>query len=210
MDPRSHWQSVYERKHTNEVSWYQREPTLSHALIRRVAPPPDSHVLDVGGGASTLVDALLASGYMHVSVLDIAPAALARARERLGSVGGRVTWIAEDILATSLEPASVDVWHDRAVFHFLRQRDDQKRYVAQVQRAVRPGGHVLVATFAEDGPTWCSGLEVSRYSAAQLHGAFGPGFQLESSTKEDHLTPIGVHQAFTYCLCRLEPGLAAR
>ena len=166
MDLRSHWQSVYERKQPNKVSWYQREPSLSHALIRRVAPPPDSHVLDVGGGASTLVDALLASG--------------------------------------------VDVWHDRADFHFLRQRDDQKRYVAQVQRAVRPGGHVLVATFAEDGPTWCSGLEVSRYSAAQLHGAFGPGFQLESSTKEDHLTPIGVHQAFTYCLCCWEPGLAAR
>jgi 2-polyprenyl-3-methyl-5-hydroxy-6-metoxy-1,4-benzoquinol methylase len=209
-DPVRHWQTVYETKASDEVSWFQREPRLSHALIARVAPSLDAAIVDVGGGASTLVDALLADGYTNVTVLDLAEAALRQARARLGPDASRVTWSVADILDATLPPASIDVWHDRAVFHFLTRAEDRARYIAQVQRAVRPGGYVLVATFAEDGPTRCSGLEVARYSATQLHGVFGAGFVLESSLRESHMTPSGGQQAFTYCLCRWDPDGSVR
>ncbi len=209
-DLREHWQSVYEQKAPDEVSWFQREPHLSHALIGRAAASLDARIVDIGGGASTLVDTLLDAGYTNVAVLDLATAALERAQARLGADAMRATWLAGDVLTVAFPPQSVDVWHDRAVFHFLTCSEDRDRYVAQVQRAVRPGGHVLVATFAEDGPTRCSGLPVARYSPAQLHGVFGPGFVLEKSVREDHTTPTGTHQAFTYCLCRWEPDPSVR
>ena len=204
-DLAQHWQKVYEAKAADEVSWFQREPRLSHALIARAAGSLDAMIIDVGGGASTLVDTLLADGYTNVTVLDLAAAALRQARERLGLAASRVTWSVADVLDASFLPASVDVWHDRAVFHFLTRAEDRARYVAQVQRAVRPGGHVLVATFADDGPRRCSGLEVARYSPTQLHGEFGAGFVLETSLRENHITPSGGQQAFTYCLCRWDP-----
>lgn len=210
IDLREHWQSVYTEKAPEEVSWFQREPELSHSLVTRAAESHDARIVDVGGGASTLVDMLLASGYRHISVLDLANASLDRAQARLGAKSMQVTWMAADVLSFAFPSRSVDVWHDRAVFHFLTRAEDREQYVAQVKRAVRPGGHVLVATFAEDGPTRCSGLSVARYTSAQLHGVFGPGFVLEESARETHTTPSGANQPFTYCLCRWEPELSER
>lgn len=205
MDPHSHWDAVFQHKLPEEMSWYQAEPRVSLELIREAVPDSRASILDVGGGASNLVDHLVASGYQNVAVLDISGTALAQSRRRLGPVESRITWLEADILTTAFAPAALDVWHDRAVFHFLTHSADRQRYVTQVRRATRPGGHVLVATFAEDGPTRCSGLQVVRYSADQLHGEFGSGFRLLSSRRETHVTPWGASQEFTYCLCRWEP-----
>jgi 2-polyprenyl-3-methyl-5-hydroxy-6-metoxy-1,4-benzoquinol methylase len=205
QDPARHWQTVYETKAPDEVSWFQREPRLSLSLITRVAPSLHARIIDVGGGASTLVDGLVGAGYTNVTVLDLASAALQQARKRLGPDATRVTWSVSDVLNATIAPASIDVWHDRAVFHFLTRAEDRSRYILQVQRSVRPGGHVLVATFAEDGPTRCSGLDVARYSPTQLHGVFGAGFVLETSVRENHTTPSGNQQGFIYCLCRWDP-----
>jgi ubiquinone/menaquinone biosynthesis C-methylase UbiE len=204
MNKEQHWERIYQTKASTEVSWYQPEARLSLGLIGRVAPKLDDPVLDVGGGASTLVDGLLAEGYREVTVLDLAAAALGRAQERLGERAARVRWIVADALEVPLPAASCAVWHDRAVFHFLTDARDRARYVAQVQRVVRPGGHVIVASFDPEGPARCSGLEVVRYSPDDLHAEFGSAFRLLESTKEDHRTPAGVVQPFVYCLCRVE------
>lgn len=210
MDARRHWDSVYRQKGAEEVSWYQAESRLSLELIRRAAPSNDAGILDVGGGASKLVDGLLAAGYTRVGVLDVSHAALEQARSRLGPSAAAVRWIEADILTADLPEHSVDVWHDRATFHFLTAARDRARYVEQVRHAVRPGGHVLIATFAEDGPTHCSGLEVARYAPDALHHEFGADFRLVQSAREEHVTPSGARQAFTYCLCRYEPHMHAR
>ena len=204
MDRRDHSEGIYRAKGPSEVSWYQPEARLSLDLIRRTAPGPDSPVIDVGGGASTLVDGLLDAGYRAVTVLDLASAALAAARSRLGRRADGVTWLAADALEAPLPAGGYAVWHDRAVFHFLTDSADRARYVAQVRRAVRPGGHVIVASFAPDGPTRCSGLEVVRYSPDAMHAEFGAGFRLLESVREDHHTPGGATQAFVYCLCRAD------
>ena len=203
MDPRAHWQKVYETKKPTEVSWYQPAARVSSSLIRRVAPDRSAAIIDVGGGASTLVDGLLAAGYSSVSVLDVSSAALAEASERLGGDAARVTWLEADVLDAALPASAYDVWHDRAVFHFLTEAADRERYVKQVRRSVRPGGYVMVATFASDGPTKCSGLEVARYAPEELHGEFGSDFQLVDSAREEHHTPTGAVQPFIYCLCRV-------
>jgi ubiquinone/menaquinone biosynthesis C-methylase UbiE len=201
--PERHWESLYRTKSPTQVSWYQPEARLSLDLICRVAADPDAPIIDVGGGASTLVDGLLGAGYRGISVLDLAPAALTRAQERLGQPAAQVRWIVADVLDPPLPSASYDVWHDRAVFHFLTDPQDRARYVAQVTRVVRPGGHVIVASFGPDGPSRCSGLDVVRYSPEGLHEEFGPAFRLLDSAKEDHRTPSGSVQAFVYCLCRV-------
>jgi SAM-dependent methyltransferase len=205
MDPKQHWESVYRKRDPAEVSWFQAEATLSLALIREAAPA-SAAVLDVGGGSSTLVDGLLAAGYHRITVLDISSAALDHARRRLGAAAHEVNWMVADILNAVLPNHAIDVWHDRAVFHFLTEAADRERYVSQVKSAMRPGGVVLVATFADDGPTRCSGLPVARYSARELHGQFGRDFRLIESRREEHVTPQGVRQSFVYCLCRYEPG----
>jgi ubiquinone/menaquinone biosynthesis C-methylase UbiE len=202
---RSHWETVYQTHKPDEVSWFQAEPRLSLELIRSAAPSGRSRIIDVGGGPSRLVDGLLASGFIDLTVLDLSPTALAQARERLGAMAARVLWVEADALTDTLPPASFDVWHDRAVFHFLTTPSDRRRYVEQVRRVVRPGGHVLVATFADDGPTHCSGLPVERYGATTLHGKFGADFRVVSSQREEHVTPAGKHQPFIYCLCTFEP-----
>ena len=209
MNAKEHWQSIYSSKAATEVSWYQREATLSLQLIRQVAPDPSAAIVDVGGGASTLVDSLLALRYTDLTVVDIAAIALDVARARLGAAAEGVRWIAGDVLALDLPDQSIDVWHDRAVFHFLLAPDDRRRYVAQVRRALRPSGHVLVATFAEDGPEKCSGLPVARYDAARLHGEFGSDFELLATVREEHATPAGGRQRFRYCLCSFKPPAAA-
>ena len=205
MNVETHWDRIYRAKAPTEVSWYQPEARLSLELIRRIAPEFDAPVLDVGGGASTLADGLLSVGYRDVTVLDLAPAALARAQERLGERATQVRWIVGDVLDAPLPPASCAVWHDRAVFHFLTDVRDRARYVAQAQRIVRPGGHIIVASFGPEGPSQCSGLEVVRYSPEALHTEFGAAFRLLDSAREDHRTPGGSVQAFVYCLCRVEP-----
>ena len=204
MNREKHWDRIYRAKAPTEVSWYQPEARLSLELIRSIAPELDASVLDVGGGASTLADGLLSAGYRDVTVLDLASAALARARERLGERAAQVRWIVADVLDAPLPPVSCAVWHDRAVFHFLTDPRNRARYVAQAQRIVRPGGHVIVASFGPDGPSRCSGLEVVRYSPEGLHTEFGAAFRLLDSAREDHQTPGGSVQAFVYCLCRVE------
>ena len=210
MDPKTHWEHVYRTRLPTEVSWYQPHAVRSLEIIRRASPPPGGPIIDVGGGASTLVDGLLDAGYRDMTVLDLSATALAKARARLAARAARVEWVEADVLDVPLPAARYHVWHDRAVFHFLTLPGDRARYVAQVRRAVRPGGVVLVATFADDGPPRCSGLGVARYSAVTLHAAFGPAFQLLMSEREEHLTPAGARQAFVYCLCRIpDPGDAA-
>lgn len=200
-----HWERIYRTKEPTQFSWYQPEARLSLDLIRRVAPDPATPIIDVGGGASTLVDGLLDAGYRDLTVLDVAPSALAIARQRLGDRAAGIRWVAADVLQAGLPAAGYAVWHDRAVFHFLTRRPDRAGYVAQTRHAVRPGGHVIVASFSPEGPPRCSGLEVARYSPEAMHAEFGEGFRLLDSVREDHHTPGGALQAFVYCLCRVEP-----
>lgn len=204
-DQKAHWETVYRTKRADELSWFQREPAISLALIRRAAPETSARIIDVGGGASRLVDELFRAGYSDVTVLDLSSTALSQARARLGGAAARVHWLEADVLNARLPEAGFDLWHDRAVFHFLTSPSDRDAYLAQVRRAVRSGGHVLVATFAEDGPTKCSGLPVARYSADALRDELGRAFQLVESTREQHVTPSGTRQSFVYCLCRFVP-----
>jgi ubiquinone/menaquinone biosynthesis C-methylase UbiE len=201
MEMKSHWEHVYGSKPSDSVSWYQPHALRSLELIRRVALDLGASILDVGGGASTLVDDLLDAGMRRMSVLDISAAALQVARRRLGPRAAAVQWIEGDITSVELAPASVDVWHDRAVFHFLTEPEDRAAYVRQVRRAVRPGGHVIVAAFSPDGPPKCSGLPVVRYAPDALHAQFGDAFELVRHEVEDHRTPAGAVQHFVYCLC---------
>ncbi len=205
MDSKGHWEGIYRTKAFHEVSWFQQEARVSLDLIQRVAPDSTAAILDVGGGASILVDSLLGVGYEHVSVLDLSSMALEQAQNRLGPRAAGVRWLETDVLIAALPRAGFDVWHDRAVFHFLTAESDRARYVAQVRQTLRPGGHVLVATFAHDGPRKCSGLPVARYTPDALHREFGSGFRLLESVREEHVTPTGARQAFVFCLCRLEP-----
>jgi SAM-dependent methyltransferase len=203
MNPKAHWEQVYQRTLPHEVSWYQRHAQLSMDLIRRVCPALDTPIIDVGGGASTLVDDLLEAGYGDLTVLDLSPAALAAARNRLGVRAAMIRWIESDLLEASLPRADYGLWHDRAVFHFLTQPSDRARYLARLRKAVPPGGLVLIATFADDGPTRCSGLPAVRYAPETLQGELGASFRLVESEREEHLTPGGVRQSFIYCLWRI-------
>jgi SAM-dependent methyltransferase len=203
MERAAHWEQVYRTKGPDQVSWYQAEARLSRTLIERVAPDRASRVIDIGAGASTLVDGLLESGYRNLTVVDLSASALAISQQRLGDAAVDVTWQAADVLTVEFPVQPFDVWHDRAVFHFLTDAGDRARYVQQVRRAVRAGGHVLIATFAEDGPTRCSGLDVVRYSPMALHAEFGEHFALIESHREEHRTPSGATQAFSYCVCRV-------
>jgi SAM-dependent methyltransferase len=206
MNTQAHWQHVYTTKNADGVSWYQVRPALSLDLIAATGTGYDAAIIDVGAGASTLIDHLLDTGYRDLTVLDIAQTALDTARLRLGARAEEVCWRVGDITTAALEQHRYDVWHDRAVFHFLTEPADRQRYVAQVLRAVRPGGHVIIATFAPDGPAQCSGLPTARYDAAALHSIFGPAFTLVQSAHEAHTTPWGIEQRFVYCRCqKMEP-----
>lgn len=202
MNTKTHWEHIYEKKGPMKVSWYQEHAQFSLQYIRNTGIQKTDHIIDVGGGASTFVDDLIADGFEHITILDISATALKLTRERLGRRAVRVNWIEADITQADLPYQAYDVWHDRAVFHFLTQPADRARYVEKVQYAVRPGGHVIVATFADDGPDHCSGLEVVRYSPESLHSEFGEGFELTESTRETHHTPFGTEQKFIYCYCR--------
>ncbi|HZP63421.1 MAG TPA: class I SAM-dependent methyltransferase [Terriglobales bacterium] len=204
MDAQTHWEKIYTEKAPDAVSWYRPHLETSLALIERVAPEHCASVIDVGGGESTLVDDLLAQGYENITVLDISQTAIDANRRRLGQVSDRVRWLVADVTKVELDPHTYDVWHDRAVFHFLTAASDRVAYVQQVSRAVKHGGHIIVSTFGPEGPTKCSGLEVVRYDAESLHREFGVHFRLLESSKELHRTPFGTIQQFLYCYCRLE------
>ncbi len=202
MNTKSHWEHIYGTKAPTQVSWYQERARFSLQFIQKTGIRKTDHILDVGGGASTLVDDLRVAGFQHISVLDVSATALQLARQRLGTRAADVRWIEADITKVDLAEQAYDLWHDRAVFHFLTQPADRQRYVDTVRRAVRVGGHVIVATFAPDGPDHCSGLEVMRYSEDSLHREFGDSFEVMDSTRETHHTPFGTEQKFIYCYCR--------
>jgi SAM-dependent methyltransferase len=204
MDQRLHWETVYRTRAPDAVSWYAPHLDTSLALIERSAGALSAAIIDVGGGEATLVDDLLARGYTDVSVLDISAEAIRVARGRLGAQAGRARWLVGDITQAELPERRYDVWHDRAVFHFLLEPAQRAAYVRQVARAMRPGGSVIVATFGPEGPTKCSGLDIVRYDADGLHDQFGPAFRLVESRTELHRTPFGTTQQFVYCFCRVE------
>ena len=202
MQSKDHWEKVYTTKAADNVSWFQAHAELSMRLIRESCPRRDAAIIDVGGGASTLVDERLDDGYPNVTVLDLSSAALAESRRRLGVRGETVRWMEADITCAEFEPHSFDLWHDRAVFHFLTTKKDRIAYVRQVLQAVKPGGHVIMATFGSDGPTQCSGLPVMRYAPDELHAEFGDAFTLLAHEEQLHHTPFGTDQQFVYCMCR--------
>ena len=204
MDTKRHWENVYSTKAPDAVSWYRRHLETSLALIERAADARESSIIDVGGGESTLVDDLLLRGYENLTALDVSQTAIEVTKKRLGPAAEQVRWLVGDIFEIELEPHAYDLWHDRAVFHFLTTAERRLAYVRQVTRAVKPGGHVIVSTFGPEGPAKCSGLEVMRYDAESLHGEFGGRFRLVESSKELHQTPLGSTQQFLYCYCRLE------
>jgi SAM-dependent methyltransferase len=199
---RDHWQAVYETKPADAVSWYRPHLEQSLAFVRASGVDVTGCIVDVGGGASTLVDDLLDAGYRDVAVIDLAAAALDVAKARLGGRAAEVRWVVGDVTTPLLPANSVDFWHDRAVFHFLTDEGSRAAYLAQVLRAVKPGGHVLVATFGLDGPERCSGLPVARYDAEGIHAVFGDTFHKIGQAAERHETPWGSAQSFVYCFCR--------
>lgn len=197
-----HWRRVYEGKGAEAVSWYRPRLERSLAFVERSGLGLDARIVDIGGGASTLVDDLLDAGYSNVAVIDLADAALRVSRARLGERARAVDWIVGDVCAALLPDESVDFWHDRAVFHFLTEPAARDAYLVQVLRSVKAGGHVVVATFAPDGPQQCSGLPVARYDADGIHAVFGAAFEKVGSADEQHQTPWGSAQSFVYCFCR--------
>lgn len=196
-DRKHHWDHVYSTKAETGVSWYQDEPRLSFELIGAVAPAEGGRIIDVGGGASVLVDRLLDLPFGEIAVLDISETALGKAKARLGERAERVRWVVADVTEVP-EPGTFDVWHDRAVFHFLTDPDDRRSYVELARKTVPEGGYLVIATFADDGPTQCSDLDVCRYNARSLASELGEGFSLVREARETHTTPGGSSQAFVY------------
>lgn len=199
--PTDHWNNIYSTKSADELSWYQEVPAVSLDLMAAADLEVGHRVVDVGAGASTLADHLLGLGHTDVVLVDLAAAGLAATQQRLGDQAA-LQCVVGDLFDLEIEP--VDMWHDRAVFHFLTDPQDQLRYKAVMANHVRPGGHSIVATFAPDGPPQCSGLPVTRYSAIEVADAFGPEFMLVDSRQSAHVTPWGGEQSFTFVLLRRE------
>ena len=207
MDREEHWERVYGSKEATQVSWYAAHLERSLAMIQAAADA-SAEIIDVGGGASTLVDDLLALGYLKVSVLDVSNTALAVARERLGARAEMVKWIAGDVTSVHLPGETYDVWHDRAVFHFLTAPADRRAYADLAAGTLKPGGHAILAAFSLEGPTRCSGLDVIRYSAESLSRELGPAFALKQEIHESHRTPSDTEQKLIYCLFERIKGAA--
>jgi len=204
VDSKAHWEGIYQRTPPMASSWYQPEPSRSLELLTSLRVGPTSSIIDVGGGDSTFVDAVVARRLGHVTVLDLSRTALQRARTRLGAHAAEVTWVEGDVLQADLPLHLYDVWHDRAVFHFLTDRDDRLRYVAAATSSLKPGGAVIISTFALAGPERCSGLQVARYDSDLLAREFGDAFALVSAVHDVHRTPSGAEQHFTYAVLRLQ------
>jgi len=201
-DGKAHWDKVYGRKGAEDVSWFQPSLALSLKMIDDIELPASASIIDVGGGASSLVDDLLTRGFSDLTVLDLSKVALDIARRRLGDQADSVQWLHGDATELDLATARYDLWHDRAVFHFLTDPQARRRYIDQAYRALKPGGHIIVATFGLHGPERCSGLEVARYDADGLHAEFGAPFHKIRHAEEAHRTPWGTEQEFLYCYCR--------
>jgi trans-aconitate methyltransferase len=199
--PQSHWNAVYNTKSEAEVSWFQETPSPSLDLLALAGAHPNSAIIDVGGGASRLVDALVAKGFSDVSVLDLSREALNVASARLGDAGQGAKWIVADATEWT-PPQSYDIWHDRAAFHFLNEVLQQRAYVARVMRSLRVGGHIIIGTFAPDGPERCSGLPVTRHSSESLQHVLGPGFVLVDNRLHEHVTPWDSKQSFQFSTFR--------
>lgn len=204
MDLQTHWEKIYAEKAPTAVSWYRPHLETSLALLAQITSGRSASLIDVGGGESTLVDDLLAREYENLTVLDLSQVAIDANRKRLRKAAERVHWLVADITKVELESSAYDVWHDRAVFHFLTAAEDRIAYVRQVAHAVKRGGHVIVSTFGPEGPVRCSGLDVVRYDPESLHREFGVHFSMLGSSTELHRTPFGTIQQFLYCHCRVE------
>jgi len=205
MNRKTHWERIHTEKEPQDLTWFQEAPTVTVQMLESTGATPQSPVIDVGGGTARLVDHLVANGYESVTVLDISNAALDHSRKRLGPASERVQWIVADVLDAEL-PQTYEVWHDRAVFHFLTDADERRRYANQLLDALVPGGHVIIATFAEDGPDRCSGLPCVRYSPEALHAELGSDrFRLIESARETHVTPRQREQRFQYNLLQKLP-----
>ena len=206
MQNGDHWDEVYGSKSPDQLSWFQLQPEPSLQLVQQLASSPQARIIDVGGGTSLLVDALLSRGYDHLTVLDLSERALATVQQRLEAQAAEVTWLAGDIRSIDLPYQAYDIWHDRAVFHFLVDSLDHQRYAEQVERSLRPTGHLILATFAEDGPERCSGLPVMRHSTESLQQVFGQQLQLQHQQRITHATPSGVEQKFLYTVWQRKAG----
>ena len=204
MNSQQHWEKVYGTKLPDQVSWYRPHLETSLSFIERAAPDRSARIIDVGGGESTLVDDLLARGYGDVTVLDISRTAIEVTKARFGAWADRVEWVVADVTDADLPANAYDIWHDRAVFHFLTRARDRAAYVEQIRKSVKPGGHVIIGTFGPEGPEKCSGLDVERYDTDSLRGEFGRRFRLIDSLNEPHETPFGTTQQFLYCFCVVE------
>lgn len=202
MTKQAHWESVYQTKGRKEVSWFREHLDTSLRMIKNTGVGKDAAIIDVGGGNSTLVDDLLENGFIDVSVLDISGSAIADSKERLGTNAEKVHWIEADITTVDLPADHYDLWHDRAVFHFLTDAEDRRKYVETVNRSLKRGGHIIVASFGLKGPERCSELDVVRYSPETMHDEFDGSFDLVDSVGETHTTPFGTTQDFVYCYCR--------
>ncbi len=202
MDSKSHWEHVYQTKAPDAVSWYVPHLKTSLNFIVRAARSREQAVIDVGGGEATLVEDLLQQGFTNLTVFDLSETTLKVARMRVGARSEGVKWVVGDVLNVELPKEAFDIWHDRAVFHFLTKADDRVRYVQQALTALKPGGYAIVGSFGPKGPEQCSGLSVCRYDTDSLHAEFGGNFQLLDSILEQHITPWDRRQQFVYCFCR--------
>lgn len=197
VEKQAHWQNVYETKGERDVSWFEESPAISLELIRATGAGAAGPIIDIGGGASPLVDVLVQEGFHSITVLNLSEKELAASRQRLGAKAAQISWIVADV--TTWQPSQTfDVWHDRAAFHFLTEPTDRAAYAERVRKAVRPGGHVIIGTFALDGPEWCSGLPVARHHAASIGDVLGLSFKLIETRRHDHATPSGVVQRFQF------------
>lgn len=206
VERRAHWERVYEAKPSESVSWFEANPARSLALIEAAGTRESDAIIDIGGGASRLVDALLTRGFRRISVLDISAKALAVCQARLGRSGDSVEWLIEDVTRWTPDRGRYRLWHDRAVFHFLTADEDRNAYLRALDRGLADGGHLILATFAPSGPGRCSGLSVRRYGAEELQDLLGSGFELRFGEVAAHLTPGGGKQDFTWCLFRKRNG----
>lgn len=196
---KAHWENIYKTKSSKDVSWYTPHLDKSMELILNLNLSKDTAIIDIGGGASTLPDDLLAKGFKNLTVLDISAEAIKVSKDRLGNKVNLVQWIEADVTQATLKSNLYNLWHDRAVFHFLTNSDDRKKYVEHLKQSLKLGGHAIISTFSLKGPLKCSGLEIARYSPGILHAELGNEFKLIESFEEEHATPFGTTQAFVYC-----------
>ncbi len=200
-DTKEHWENVWTRKKSNEVSWYQGYPKTSIDLILSTNPSNDARIIDVGGGDSGLVEKLLDLGFKNVTVLDISKKALERARDRLGKRAEMVNWIECDIMEFETNNR-YDIWHDRALLHFLTSEEDLKNYAVLTRKHVKEGGYLVLSTFSTNGPMMCSGLDTKQFSEESMKKLFSNGFEFVKSFEEEHKTPFGVSQIFIWNVFR--------